>query len=136
MQRSCADVAPRTSRRREAFAQHHRAAAHQRGPGGHHAADAVVQRQAVVHAVARCHVHHSREPVAPLHQAVMADVGGFGQPGGAGGVDAQRALIAASGCGNSPGSAHRAETAAAMARSRRGSPAVPGAMHPAAHTAA
>ncbi len=86
------DVAPELACR-ECFADHHRAAAHQNRAGRQHAADAVIHRQAVVHAVARAGVHQPGKPVAPLHHPGMAHVGGFGQPGCAGGVDVERAIV-------------------------------------------
>ena len=86
------DVAPELAGR-EFFADDDRAAADQNRAGRLHAADAVIHRQAVVHPVGRLRVHHAGEPVAPLHQAGMADVGGFGQPGGAGGVNVERAIL-------------------------------------------
>ena len=55
--------------------------------------DAVIHRQAVVHAVARADVHQAGEPVRPLHQPRVADAGGLGQAGGAGGVDVERAIV-------------------------------------------
>ena len=67
--------------------------ADQNRAGRQHAADAVIHRQAVVHPVCRLRVHHAGEPVAPLHDPGMADVGGLGQPGCAGGVDVERPIF-------------------------------------------
>ncbi len=76
----------------EFIADHHRSAAHQHRAGGNDAADAVIQRQAIVHAVVGTGVHEAGEPKAPLHQPVMADMGGLRQAGRAGGVDVERAV--------------------------------------------
>ena len=54
---------------------HDRAAGDQQGADRDHAADAVVERQAVVHAVAGLGVEQAGEPLAPSHDAVMADLG-------------------------------------------------------------
>ena len=62
-------------------------------PVATHAADAVIHRQAVVHAVARLGVHHAREPEARMHQTVVVDVGGLGQSGRARRVDVERAVV-------------------------------------------
>jgi hypothetical protein len=78
--------------RRELLAHHHRAAADKGRAGGDHAADAVVHRQTVVHAVTRAGIDQAREPVTPLHQPVMTHIGRLRQTGRAGGVDAQRAF--------------------------------------------
>ena len=86
------DVLPELARR-EALAQHHGSATHERRAARHHAADAVVHRQAVVHAIGGCGVHQAGKPVSPLHEAKMADVGRFGQPGRARGVDEECALL-------------------------------------------
>ena len=61
--------------------------------GRHHAADGVIHRQAVVHAVAGAGVHHAGEPVARQHQPIMVDVGRLGQAGRARGVDVERAVL-------------------------------------------
>src|SRR5260370_104207 len=42
---------------------------------------------------ARSSVHQPRKPVAPLHHPGMAHIRGLGQPGGAGGVDAERTIV-------------------------------------------
>ncbi len=60
--------------------------------GRHHAADRVIHRQAIVHAVVGAGVHQAGEPEAPLHQPMVADIGGLRQAGGARGVDQQRAV--------------------------------------------
>src|SRR6267143_128470 len=79
--------------RREALPEDNGPAGHQRRPGGHHAADAVVHRQAVVHPIAWARVHHTGEPIAPLHQPKMAHLRGFGQPGRARGIDVERRTV-------------------------------------------
>src|SRR6516165_1546368 len=84
-------VLPETTRR-EALAQYYRAAADECGAGRDDTADAVIHRQAVVHAVRGLHVDQPREPVAPLHEAEVTDVGRLREPRGSGGVDAQRAI--------------------------------------------
>ncbi len=76
----------------EAAADHHRATRRQHGPGRHHPADAVIQRQAVVEPVVGRGVHHAGEPAAPHHHPLVADMGGLGQASGARGVDQQRRL--------------------------------------------
>ena len=78
---------------RELFPDHDRAAADQNCAGRKHAADAVIHRQAVIHPVRRLRIHHAGKPVAPLHDAGMADVGGLGQACGAGGIDVERAIF-------------------------------------------
>ena len=71
----------------------HRAAVNQHRSDRHDAADAVIHGQAVIHPVARAGIHHAAEPVAPHQQAVMADIGGLRQPGGARGVDVKRPIL-------------------------------------------
>ena len=85
------DLAPETASR-ELVGDHHRAAIDQRRGQRGDAADAVAQRQAIVHAVVGAHVGQSREPMAPGDDAMVADGGGLGQAGGAGGEDQQRAV--------------------------------------------
>src|SRR5205085_10001606 len=85
-------VAPELPRGKS-VAYHDRAAGGQHRTGRQHAADAVVHRQAVVHAVVCLRVHHPREPVAPLHQAAMTDAGSLRQPRGARGVDQERSIV-------------------------------------------
>ena len=58
-----------------------------------HPADAVIHGQAVIHPVRWLRTHHAGKPMAPLHDAGMADVGGFGQPGRAGGIDVECAIF-------------------------------------------
>ena len=60
----------------------------------HHAADAVIHRQAVVHAVARraCPSCRRTSRLASI-SAVVVDVRGLGQAGRAGGVDVQGAVL-------------------------------------------
>ena len=77
---------------REAIRDHHRSPGGQHAARCHDAADAVEQRQAVIHPVVRPEVGESREPAAPGHDAPVADHGCLGQPGGAGGVDQQGAV--------------------------------------------
>ena len=98
VQRSSRDVLPELACG-EALAHHHGAATDQRRARGHYATDAVVHRQAVVHAVGGGDIHHPREPVAPLQQPVVADDGGLGQARGARGIDVKRAIAE---CGRSP----------------------------------
>ena len=86
------DIVPELAGR-EFFANHHRAAGDKNRAGRQHAADAVIHRQAVIHPVGRLRIHHAGKPMAPLHDAGMADVGGLGQPGGAGGVDVERPIL-------------------------------------------
>ena len=76
----------------ESVADQHRAAAHQQRAGRDHAADAVKERQAVVHAVVGCGIYQPGEPKTPLQQPPVADVRGFRQPGRARGVDQERAI--------------------------------------------
>ena len=52
----------------KSVADHHRAAAHQHGAGRDHAADAVIHRQAIIHAVVGPGIHQPGKPEAPLHQ--------------------------------------------------------------------
>src|SRR5262249_43271160 len=78
--------------RPEALTQYHRASPDQCRAGRDNATDAVIQRQAVVHAVTRLHVDQSREPVAPLHEAEVTDISRLREAGGSGGVDAQRPI--------------------------------------------
>ena len=83
----------------------HRAAAHQHGAGGDHTADAVIQRQAIVHAVVGAGIHQAGEPKTPLQNPAMADIDGLRQSGRAGGVDQERAIRDASRRGVPPASA-------------------------------
>ena len=85
------DVAPEPARR-ELFGDHHRAAVDQRRGERGDAADAVAERQAIVQAVVGAHVGKAGEPMAPGDDAMVADGGGLGQAGGAGGEDQQRAI--------------------------------------------
>ena len=89
MQRFVAHVAPKV-RGREARANHHGAPAREHRADRHHAADAVVERQAVVHAVLGRGVHQPRKPLAPAHHPVVGDLRRLRQAGGAGGVDVER----------------------------------------------
>ena len=85
------DLAPETAGR-ERLGDHDRAAVDQRRGERGDAADAVAERQAIVHAVVGAHVGQAREPMAPGDDAMVADGGGLGQAGGAGGEDQQRAV--------------------------------------------
>ena len=76
----------------EFLADEYRAAARQQRRGRNSAADAVIHRQAVIHAVLRRGVHQAAIPEAPLQQPPMADICGLRQAGSAGGVDQQRAV--------------------------------------------
>ena len=86
------DLVPELARRKF-LSDHDGAPPDQHRAARQHAPDAVIHRQAVVHPVARARVHHAGEPVAPLHQPVVTDVGGLGQPRGARGVDIQRPIL-------------------------------------------
>ena len=86
-----ADIVPEFLRG-EFVADDDRAAVHQHGAGRHHAADRVIHRQAIVHAVVRAAVHQAGEPETPLQQPMVADIGGLRQSGGARGVDQERAV--------------------------------------------
>ena len=79
--------------RRELLADHHRAAGEQHRADRHHAAGGVIHRQAVVHAVVGPGAHHAGEGAAREHHAVVVDVGGLRQAGGAGRVDVERAVL-------------------------------------------
>ena len=74
------------------FADQHRAAAHQHRAGGDDAADAVIHRQAIVHAIVGAGIHQAGEPKTPLQNPPMADIDGLRQAGRAGGVDQERAI--------------------------------------------
>ncbi len=78
--------------RRKFLLQHDRAAADEHAADRDDAADAVIHRQAIHHPVGGRCVQNPGEPIAPGHDAVMADVGGLRQAGRAGGVDAERAV--------------------------------------------
>src|ERR1700690_2044686 len=52
-------------------------------------ANTVVHGQTVIHSVSRLRTHHAGEPMAPLHDPCVADVGGFGQPSSAGSIDTE-----------------------------------------------
>ena len=68
------------------------AAVHQYGAGRDNAADRMIHRQTIVHAVVRAAVHQAGEPQTPLQQPLMADIGGLRQSGRARGVDQERAV--------------------------------------------
>src|SRR5262249_2936868 len=87
------DYALPESAGREALAQHPRSAPDQRSARRDDAAHAVVHRQAIVHAVFGLHVDETGEPVAPLHEPVVADIRRLRQPGGSRGVDAERTIF-------------------------------------------
>ena len=53
---------------------------HEQRADRHHAAHAVVERQAVVHPVPGPGIHEAGEPLAPAHQPVVADVAALGSP--------------------------------------------------------
>ncbi len=57
------------------------------------AADQVIHRQAIVHAVVRPRVHHAREGIGRQHEAEMIDVGGLGQARRARCEDEQRPVL-------------------------------------------
>ena len=85
------DVVPEVPHRKP-VADQDRAAAHQQSAGRDHAADAVIERQAVIHPVVGRSVHQPGEPKTPLQQPPVADMRGFRQSGRAGGVDQERAI--------------------------------------------
>ena len=68
------------------------AAVDQYGAGRDNAADRMIHRQTIVHAVVRAAVHQACEPQTPLQQPLMADIGGLRQSGRARGVDQERAV--------------------------------------------
>ena len=61
--------------------------------GRQYPTNTVIHRQAVVHPVCRQGIHHSGEPMAPLHQTRMAYIGCFRQPCRAGSVDVECPII-------------------------------------------
>ena len=69
------------------------AAGHQNRARRLHPANTVIHGQTVIHPVGGLRTHHAGKPVAPLHDPGMADVGGFGQPGCAGGIDVERVIL-------------------------------------------
>ena len=85
------DIVPELARRKF-LGDDDRAAAHQERADRRHAADRVIHRQAIIHAVVRRRVHQAGKPKAPLHQPAMADVGGFRHSGGAGRVNRERPI--------------------------------------------
>src|SRR5579864_3865426 len=85
------DIVPEAACRKS-LADRDRSAIHQYGSARHHAADAVVHRQAIVHPVSRARVNEAGEPMGPLHDSEMADPGGLRQAGRAGGVDVERSI--------------------------------------------
>jgi hypothetical protein len=85
------DLVPEVPHRKP-VADQNRAAAHQQRAGRDHAADAVIERQAVMHPVVGRGVHEAGEPKTPLQQPPVADLRGFRQTGRAGGVDQERAV--------------------------------------------
>ncbi len=78
---------------REALADDDRAAIQQQCSGGEQTAGGVIERQAIVHAVARTRVHDGGEGMRREHQAVVVDIGGLRQAGGARRVDEERAIL-------------------------------------------
>src|SRR5215471_11784606 len=67
------DLVPEAARRK-LLPEHDRSAAHQHRPSRHHAANAMIHRQAIVHPIRWTRVHHAREPMAPLHQSKVTDI--------------------------------------------------------------
>ena len=65
------DIAPELPRR-ELLGDRDRSTADEHGASGEDAADAVIHRKAVVHAVGPGRVHEAREPVGPLHDPTVA----------------------------------------------------------------
>src|SRR3984893_1417320 len=57
----------------EVSPDHHGATDDQARAGRYRPADAVIHRQAIVHAIGRSDLHHAGEPVRPYHQPVVAD---------------------------------------------------------------
>ncbi len=86
------DVVPEIVRG-EFLSDHNRATLHQQRAGREQPAGGVVERQAVVHAVARPRIHHAGEGVARQHHAVVVHVGRLRQAGRARGVDVERAIL-------------------------------------------
>ena len=86
------DVVPELPRR-EAFADVYRAADGQGRADGNDAADRVIERQAIVDAVALLGVHHRREGDHRSEHAVMVDVRRLGEAGRAAGVDVETAVV-------------------------------------------
>src|SRR5271154_3193669 len=70
------DVIPEPGRG-EALPHQDRTARNQYRADRHYSANAVIHRQTIVHPVARARAHQSREPIAPLQYAEMADLGGL-----------------------------------------------------------
>ena len=85
------DVVPEFARGKS-FADHDRSAANKQRAGRHHAADRVIHRQAIVHAIVRPGIHQAGEPKAPLHHRRWLTLAAFGSPGRAGRIDRQRAV--------------------------------------------
>ncbi len=56
------------------------AAVHQYGAGRDHAADRVIHRQTIIHAVVRAAVHQAGEPETPLQQPRWLTLAAFGSP--------------------------------------------------------
>ena len=75
------------------IADHHRAAPVQQRAGCDHAAGGVIEREAIVHAVAGTRVHDAGEGVAREHHAIVVHVRGLRQTGRARGVNVERAIL-------------------------------------------
>ena len=86
------DVVPELARG-EFVPDHHRPAVDQKRAGRDHAAGGVIERQAIVHAVAGARVHDPGKRVARQHHAIMVDVGGLGQARRSRRVDVERAIL-------------------------------------------
>ena len=79
--------------RREFLLDHHDAAINQYRADRNNPADAVIERQAIVHAVIRPRVHHAAKPKTPIHDAVMTDSRRLRQAGRSGCIDEKRTIL-------------------------------------------
>src|SRR5471032_2833701 len=66
------------------FSENDRPAGNQHAARRHDAADAVIDRQAVIHAIVRRRVYQTGEPASPVQNATMAYARCLGHAGGAG----------------------------------------------------
>src|SRR6185312_15812831 len=83
------DVLPEPAGR-EPLPHHHGAAPDQGRARRDHPTHAVIHRQAVIQAIGRRDAHQPGEPMAPLHQPVMADGRSFGESRRSGGIKVER----------------------------------------------
>ena len=86
------DVLPEI-RGREFFGERDGCAGKQHAAGRDHAADGMIDRQAIIKAIVRRRAGEACEPAAPVEDAAMADAGGLRQARGARGIDQQRAIV-------------------------------------------